>query len=273
MVPIEAEDQDYLRQIAHLVHNAGRDADEAHGQTSPSLPVAEDLCHRCTAPKKPTYPTCYACGHAYNQATQWLRADSEIFLMFAIAGEQSGKIAHSYKGNEGHPQSAGSLDRMKLLAYFFVKYHSACLGKHLGQGITSVCTVPSGKGRSSHPLETDILQYFTPPLEHVGVRRTSDPHHASSRDKGISPDRYAVDADVSGRHALIVEDTWVSGTQVRSVAAALKKAGASNVSVLCLARFLNPSYSETCTWLERTRDFLPPYDPAFCPVTRSMSCP
>lgn len=87
-----------------------------------------------------------------------------------------------------------------------------------------------------------------------------------SPERAVIEDLYQVrDAGcVVGRHVLLIEDTWVTGASARSAALALRRAGASAVTVLCLSRWLRADGPAG------TADFhaglTDPYDPLICPV-------
>lgn len=79
--------------------------------------------------------------------------------------------------------------------------------------------------------------------------------------------------DVAGHHVLIIDDTWASGSHVQSLAAAVREAGAAEVSILCIARFVNPSFEPTrprATFLQKPGAGT---DPSLCPWTTNGTCP
>ena len=71
-------------------------------------------------------------------------------------------------------------------------------------------------------------------------------------------------------HVLVLDDTWAGGGHAQSAAGALKMAGASNVSVMVLARWVRLDYGDNLAWARRTltRDF----DADTCPFTGG-DCP
>jgi hypothetical protein len=76
----------------------------------------------------------------------------------------------------------------------------------------------------------------------------------------------------AGAHVLLIDDTWVSGSRMRSATLALRRDGAAAVSALSLARWLSAEWEPRVTqWARNTftaRDF----DPEICPWTGSL-CP
>ncbi|TCK25429.1 hypothetical protein [Pseudonocardia endophytica] len=76
----------------------------------------------------------------------------------------------------------------------------------------------------------------------------------------LTPEFAAV---VRGKHVLVVDDTWVSGGKAQSASLTLKAAGATRVTVLCVARWLSYKWDEHRPVIESK---LPPYDAMICPV-------
>ncbi len=62
----------------------------------------------------------------------------------------------------------------------------------------------------------------------------------------------------------MVDDTWVSGDKSQSAALALKQAGASEVTILCVARWLRHDWPDHRKLIESLSR---PYDPHQCPLT------
>lgn len=68
---------------------------------------------------------------------------------------------------------------------------------------------------------------------------------------------------------LVVDDTWVSGCKSQSAVITVKDAGASAVSILCAARWLDRAYSGHRELIDSLTDL---YDALRCPVTGG-ACP
>lgn len=231
-------------------------------------PAGLALCDMCGTPVDSRRSRCHPCdkrlsGGQYGS----LIPPRPAFLTYAIRGSQSATDAYSYKRAGGD----AALQRMGVLLGFFISKHSGCFRLNTGHPITHVASVPSGTGRPDHPLEVNLLPMFPSVLARVQVVRTVPDRDEGTRQEVVDPGIVSVGSDVSGRHVLLVDDTWTTGRSVMSVAVALRQAGAAQVSVLCLTRWLSPKYSTTAQWLSSVR--LPSYDPTFCPVTRSGSCP
>lgn len=70
---------------------------------------------------------------------------------------------------------------------------------------------------------------------------------------------------IMGRHVLVIDDTWTSGGHAQRAASALRAAGASAVTILVLARWLDPTFGPTGTFIADRLNS--DYDPARCPLT------
>ena len=74
----------------------------------------------------------------------------------------------------------------------------------------------------------------------------------------------AAGSTARGRHVLLIKDTWTSGGNAQSAALTLRNAEAANVTIVALARWLNPDEQPTGEFMSSrlTED----YDPFVCPV-------
>lgn len=63
---------------------------------------------------------------------------------------------------------------------------------------------------------------------------------------------------------LLLDDTWTSGGHAQSAAAALKSASVQRVTILTVARWLDPTWADTPKVISSLKaDF----DPDICPFT------
>ncbi|MCS4492586.1 hypothetical protein NXT00_09315 [Corynebacterium sp. ES2715-CONJ3] len=94
-----------------------------------------------------------------------------------------------------------------------------------------------------------------PPLQ----RLLASVEKNSGASRRLDPNRFKVlqPSLVRDRHILLVEDTWVSGASAQSAAVALHRAGASHVTILCIARLLQQSWAPA-RYLTSKYDKLPP---------------
>jgi hypothetical protein len=98
----------------------------------------------------------------------------------------------------------------------------------------AVPSVRSGR-RGEHPFRK-IASAVLDPKREVRVRVVEG---ASGR--GFDPALFECDALPGGAAVLVVDDSWTSGGNVFSAAAALRRAGAASVNAMVLGRLLNPA--------------------------------
>jgi len=102
-----------------------------------------------------------------------------------------------------------------------------------------ITTVPSSDRDhdATHPLHRMVGELVQPVqpryarlLGRTGTAVTPHRFHA---------ERYRASADAAGRSVLLIDDTWTTGANAQSAAAALKAAGAERVAVLVIGRYVN----------------------------------
>lgn len=244
------------------MRNPGRPIASGTGNSGATLPSL-DYCEVCTRPVQYGYSYCYRCLMAVRTFGAEM-PDLSLSLTYAGATEQSRRDVYDYKGT---PQNVAAVRRLSILMAYFTNFHSGCVRRQSGVPLTSVVSVPSGRNRDPHPL-SDFLRYFPDTLRKSTGVFTGVPRQG--RASGINPDEFGFSSAPVGDHLLILEDSWVSGSNVLSLAIQAKRQGAARVSVLSVARYLTPD-TITNEWLQTTAAKTP-YDPFFCPVTRG-ACP
>jgi hypothetical protein len=152
------------------------------------------------------------------------------------------------------------------LAAYFGLMHRECLDVGRYGPVDAFAMVPSLGGQMlPHPLET-LSAYLLPGIPTVPLsaaaseQRTRDQRRVFRPDFFVVPDRTAV----YGRHVVLIDDTWVTGSHLQSAAAALRQAGASRVTGLVLARRLRPDWGTNAAYIAER--LARPYDVAMCPV-------
>ena len=132
--------------------------------------------------------------------------------------------------------------------------HEACLAQAAAvDGFDVVTTVPSSDARrdATHPLHQLVGELVTPLTPRYArlLRRTDTavvPHR-------FHAERYRAGADLSGGAVLLIDDTWTTGANAQSAAAALKAAGADRVAALVIGRYLNREWGHNDRQLRRLR--------------------
>jgi hypothetical protein len=140
----------------------------------------------------------------------------------------------------------------KVSALFdgFLASHARCLAEAAGGPLALALPVPSSARPGGSPLhQVEGLA--------AAVRDRAGGAHWSARllvRSGapvghMRPDARAFEVpaafrpDVAGRRALLLDDTYVSGSRAQSAAAALRRAGAASVVIVVLGRVLRPDRS------------------------------
>ncbi len=212
-------------------------------------------CQVCTAPVPKGYARCYRCTR---DARTWgdQLADRVAPLVYAVRGQQSGALMRDYK----RPTGADPRHRavVALLLYLAHQLHRPCLEHAAALPLTHhtvVASLPAKAGR--HRLERVLpAMGDLEPLPVTALATTPDP-------RAVDPRHYTITRPLpAGSHVLLIEDTWTTGGHAQSLALAARAAGATQVSILTVARWLDPSHEPTGAFLRAEE---PVYDPRACP--------
>lgn len=216
--------------------------------------VPGDSCPRCKGIPKPPFTSCYPCNYDY----PGVASDRVGILAYGVSGYQSGAVMRAYKAE--YPGSTAVETVQFMLAYALIG-HEPCLVDPVHGAPTLWATVPSLAARPGlHPLHVMANRVLGNKLPMADL--TAAPKLAGPA-RSFTPANY-VAAGVAGRHVLLIEDTWTTGAHVESAAAALKAAGATAVTTLVVARWMDPSRHQT--WPFLTSHATKPYDPDICPI-------
>lgn len=184
--------------------------------------------------------------------------------------DQSAYTVQAYKQI---PPAPKCLDDMRLMVLGATYIHGSCIARAAGEPWAAVTFVPSvNRPGAEHPAaELARSVYGNNGLENrfrldIGPGISDDSRRVRA-DKFTVPDRFR--DTVAGRHVLIIEDTWVTGAKIQSAAVAVKQAGATSVTGLCVARWCKSDWQDHRRLLDSCVD---PYDAATCPVT-GAECP
>jgi len=216
-------------------------------------------CSYCAGiPGNEGFSTCYRCDGYIARAGHL--SDRRGFITYALAGAQSGANMYRYK-DEVPPPAATRM--MTLLLAATLTKHLACAAHPSHGPVTAWTTVPSLSGRSHHPL-AGLAAPFLQTLPWIALRAAADARNV----RELRLENYVVTdegASVSGQHVLLLDDTWVTGSNPESAAGALKRDGAAAVTSLVVARWLDVSRGATKEFIKAhlTQDF----DPTVCPFT------
>jgi hypothetical protein len=228
--------------------------------------VREDqlTCAVCSTPC-PGYTYCLRCA-AHRREGEDL-ADQVACLTYAVAGQQAGYVMRGYKAA---PPVEEHRNVVALTAILGLGLHAECAGRRLGAQVTHWATIPSLPARDgAHPLRALVAQVA--PGQEVTLTAAA----ATQDARAINADHFVADAVLDGGHLLLIDDTWASGGHAQSAVLAGRRAGAMHVSVLAVARWIDPGWQiptyETSAGFVRVR-CTGDYDPSVCPWTGG-ACP
>lgn len=219
-------------------------------------------CAVCGTPVKPAFDVCRRCERDQCEFGHSL-ADLVVPLWYGIRGAQSGYLMHSYKDVAAPARHHQILLSVLLLAA--LDLHGGCIEGRLGETVDSWAIVPSVRRDriGEHPLHLVARRtgLARPEMTLVAGKASSRPGQ-----RATSPDRFALTSgsSVRGGHVMLIEDTWASGGNAQSAALTLRDAGAASVTIVALARWLNPDERSTGEFVSSrlTED----YDPLVCPA-------
>jgi predicted amidophosphoribosyltransferase len=179
------------------------------------------------------------CPHCWHE-TAWVDAVAPI--SYSIGGEQLHHALVGYKRYLGTPARYFAAGLAAVL-WRHLAGHEQCLARAAGvDAFEMVTTVPSSDGArdDAHPLHHLVAGLGKPvqPRYERLLRRT-DTAVVAHR---FHAERYEAVADVRGRTVLLIDDTWTTGANARSAAAALKAAGAERVAAVVIGRYVNRAW-------------------------------
>jgi len=179
------------------------------------------------------YERCYACAHG----GRWL--DVVVPISYSVAGEQLHHALFAYKRA---PEPVATHFRVHLAAVLwrFLSSHERCVARAVGAPeFPVVTTVPSNDPAqdAEHPLDGLVGELVKPTRERfrrllARSAQPAEPHR-------FAVDRYAPTGRLTGEPVLLIDDTWTTGANAQSAAAALKRAGAGPVAAIVIGRHLN----------------------------------
>lgn len=222
-------------------------------------------CQLCRTPIDEVYEFCFQC-----KSQPFARPDVAGFVTYAVKGGQSGAEMYRYKNHRPSPQALKNV--LLLLQHGLL--HLSCVGQLLGTPSEAVAIVPS----RSH-YQADTLSKLQQLCHHVLLERmplvSLRPAPGSTSDRQVRGSAFEVVDCQAASHVTIIDDTWVSGGTTLSAVAALRASGVQKVSVLALARWLDPGYGLTRDFLaigrQHLNEWLGPQD--VCPFTLDGICP
>lgn len=194
------------------------------------------FCKFCTTPIENKYKYCLQC----RKYKDLLGNKSFFTLTWALKGSQYYQDLLTYKKQPKASYYTQAYKRLLTLAAF-AQSHLACLYRKSGY-VDSVAVVPSSRRRDNKYLHFLAARVFGA-LPHLEVEYTGTATSLETKSRGeVHPELIKIRGNVEGKHIVVVDDTWVTGSSAMSTAQALTLQGAEHVTIMVLGRTLEPSW-------------------------------
>jgi hypothetical protein len=217
-----------------------------------------DVCFNFTR----GYERCYAC----TQSMPLLDAVAPI--SYSVAREQLHHALWGYKHLSGDIGRRLGIELGAVLWRFLAK-HESCVAEAAGtDAFETVATVPSGDAERDerHPLRQLVGGVVGPTkARHERILKRSAQTVDTRR---YEPAKFEVTRELKGA-VLLIDDTWTTGANAQSAAAALKSAGAGPVAAVVIGRHLNREWHEND---RRLRGITRPFDWDRCALCAPATC-
>lgn len=219
-------------------------------------------CRWCAEPTAGAW----ACRHCTAHHRSLGAADVVVPLTYAIAGTEWSRTLRHYKDHPSRRRRGECAAELTGVVESALPQHHRCVGAVVGLPVDVTTVIPSLTWRAGvHPFATVVRHAGTPVSELLAPAASATCHRTVDSTKFV-----VLDAEViTGRHVLVLDDLWTTGSTAQSAALALKRAGAAAVSIVVVGRWLNPQYLPTKVFLGRhlAHDVV-----GCCPVTGG-GCP
>jgi hypothetical protein len=183
------------------------------------------------------YQYCYACTRQPNVI------DVMAPISYSVGHEQLHHALASYKRL---PAPVGRRLSIQLAAVMwrYLTRHESCIAQGAGAAaFPIVTTVPSGEllRGDAHPLRWIVAEVVGSTRNRYRelLRRSGLPVPV----RAFAQEKYE-SAELSGQPVLLIDDTWTTGANAQSAAAALKAAGAGVVAALVIGRHVNRDWHQ-----------------------------
>ena len=184
------------------------------------------------------YTRCYACSNHPSVI------EVVAPISYSVAHEQLHHALASYKRMSGDVARRTAVQLAAVL-WRYLDIHESCVARAAGtESFPVVTTVPSGNCERDehHPLRSIVDELVGP---------TRDRHERLLRRSGANVDPRAFDADkyialraLDGEPVLLIDDTWTTGANAQSAAAALRAAGAGPIAAVVIGRHVNRGWHD-----------------------------
>ena len=184
------------------------------------------------------YDRCYACA----QHPSVLEA--VVPVSYSVAHEQLHHVLANYKRLTGEVARRLTLQLAAVL-WRFLELHERCAAHAAGADrFLVVTTVPSSDQMRDepHPLRWIVSDLVGPTRGRYErlLRRSI----AEVAPRSFNPEKYVAQRRLHGDPVLLIDDTWTTGANAQSAAAALKSAGAGPLAAVVIGRHVNRKWHE-----------------------------
>lgn len=191
------------------------------------------------------HPRCYGCA----TTQQWL--DAVLPISYSVGHEQLHHALACYKRQPPEIAHRFALELAAVL-WRYLAVHEACLAQAAQtEAFELVTTVPSSSEVRDevHPLQRiagELVGLTRDRYERL-LRRSSAP----APPRTFSLEKFKTARNLHHQSVLLIDDTWTSGANAQSAAAALKMAGAGTVAAVVIGRHLNRHHGDNDRRLRR----------------------
>jgi len=202
-----------------------------------------DVCRVCLT-FTDGYDTCYRCAINPNSI------DVVLPISYSVHFGQLHTVLAQYK--RGRSSVACRLQiQLAAVLWRFLAEHEACLAPAAGvECFDVVTTVPSGSAErdEAHALRTMVASLVEP----VRDRHERLLHRSDVPVKGhvVDAAKYSPSRALHGESVLLIDDTWTTGANAQSAAAALRAAGAASIAVVVIGRHIHAPYRDNAARLD-----------------------
>jgi len=179
------------------------------------------------------YDLCYACAH------RDAALDAVAPISYSVAHEQLHHALASYKRLSGEIARLLGVQLAAVL-WRYLALHETCVARAAGAAsFQLVATVPSGQAdrEERHPLRWIVGELVEPTRQRY--ERLLERSSAPVEQRAFNLEKYSPLRPLNGESVLLIDDTWTTGANAQSAAAALKRAGAGPVAAVVIGRYVN----------------------------------
>ncbi len=197
------------------------------------------------------YRRCYACANRERVI------DAVAPISYSVAHEQLHHALASYKRLSGEVARRIGIQLAAVL-WRYLDAHESCAAQAVGaESFPIVTTVPSSDRQRDdrHALRWIVAELVAPARNRHERLLTRSPLDVDQR--AFDAGKYLAPRQLNGEPVLLIDDTWTTGANAQSAAAALRAAGAGPIAAVVIGRHV------TRTWQDndvRLRALEQPFD-------------